>query len=313
MKNVTEWKDPEKTLWGFHVHQELPEEDFARSLVIQSACKNFLAERGVSVDFEDALRAGYGPHINPMWELRVETQKRNLFEHMGAMISFLAVNRRDLPAYIHPLMHDESLPEIEALKQEGETNQVNALWFGRRVAQNQDFFFNPPLTEEGRIVDTRSERVLLDTEKSALRDQGHEEFGAITFQNPSDVILRGFHVHMDYNEDEKALAEEVFDHFMFYLLGRGLRPTSTRQYAPKENGPHELGGWEVKFETRDAKVLETIGIAVAWLMCNRQGISVFFHPVSWEEGDNEEEINAHENYSFFLGFLPALDLDFFRH
>lgn len=312
MKSTMQWKDPENILWGFHVHQELPEKDFARSLVIQSACKNFLVERGVTVDFDDVLREGYGPHINPMWELRVEKQKSNVLEHMGAMISFLAVNRRDLPAYIHPLMHDESLSELEALRQEGETNQVNALWFGTRVEQHQDFFFNPPLTDDGCIVDTRSERVLSDSEKSAMKQQGHQAFGTITFHDPRNVIVRGFHIHMDYNEDEKALAGEVFDHFMYYLLGRGLRPSSTRQYAPKENGPHELGGWEVKFETRDPKVLETIGIAVGWLMCNRHGISVFFHPVSWEGGDNEEEINAHENYSFFLGFLPALDLDFFR-
>src|SRR5579872_914998 len=166
MTHSIKWQDPETTLWGFHVHQELPDSDFAKSLVIQSACKAFLEKRGVIVDADDAISAGYGPHINPMWELRVESQKHRVLEHMGEMISFLAINRSRLPAYIHPLMHDASLPDIEALKQEGETNQVNALWFGSRVAQQQDFFFNPPLTEEGTILDTRTTRVIHEAKKS---------------------------------------------------------------------------------------------------------------------------------------------------
>lgn len=312
MKNVIQWQDPEKTLWGFHVHQELPEADFSKSLVIQQACKKFLENRGVVIEADDAIDAGYGPHINPMWELRVEKQKSKVLEHMGEMLAFMAVNRGELPAYIHPLMHDATLPDIEALKHEGETNQVNALWFGRRVEQRQDFFFNPPLTEEGEIFDTRTPRVISDEKKSQLRDQGHVELGAMTFRDPGDVIIRGFHIHMDYDEKDERVAQAVFEHFMVYLMSRGIFPTSTRFYRPRENGPHVLGGWEVKFETRHRKVFETMGIAVGWLMCNRQGLSVFMHPVTWEEGDSEEEINAHENYSFFLGQLVDLDLDFFR-
>lgn len=312
MKHSLQWHDPANTLWGFHVHQELPANDFSKSLVIQAACKSFLEKRGVVIEADDAIDAGYGPHINPMWELRVEKQKDKVLEHMGEMISFLAINRGVLPAYIHPLMHDETLPDIEALKQEGETNQVNALWFGRRVDQQQDFFFNPPLTEEGTIVDTRTSRVISEEKKQEMREQGACELGVINFRDPKDVIIRGFHIHMDFDEKDAPVAHAVFERFMIYLLERGIRPTSTRFYEPRENGPHVLGGWEVKFETRDNSVRETMGIAVGWLMCNRQGISVFMHPVTWEEGDNEEEIKAHDEYSFFLGHLVDLDLDFFR-
>lgn len=312
MKNSIQWLDPEVTLWGFHVHQELPVSDFSKSLVIQAGCKEFLEKCGVQIEADDAISAGYGPHINPMWELRVEKQKDRVLEHMGEIISFLSVNRAHLPAYIHPLMHDARLPDIEALKQEGELNQVNALWFGRRVEQQQDFFFNPPLTNEGDIVDTRTIRVIPDEEKSILRKQGHCELGPVEFRDPRDVIIRGFHIHMDYDEIDAPVALAVFERFMIYLLERGIHPTSTRLYQPRENGPHVLGGWEVKFETRNPTVIETMGIAVGWLMCNRQGISVFMHPVTWEEGDNVEEINAHENYSFFLGHLAELDLSFFQ-
>ncbi len=63
----------------------------------------------------------------------------------------------------------------------------------------------------------------------------------------------------------------------------------------------------------DRTILENIGVAVAWLMCNRQGLSIFMHPVTWEEYDYREELEAHEKYSFFLGELPDLDLTFFSN
>ena len=96
-------------------------------------------------------------------------------------------------------------------------------------------------------------------------------------------------------------------------MNENLRPTSTRLYAPYENGPHVLGGWEVKFEIKDPGILSKIGIPIAWLMCNRQGLSVFIHPVTWREGDHEEELKAHEKYSFFLGSMPELELGFFSN
>ena len=45
---------------------------------------------------------------------------------------------------------------------------------------------------------------------------------------------------------------------------------------------------------------------------NRHLMAMFAHPVSWEEGDHDEELQAHEHFAFFLDHLPLLDLDFFR-
>lgn len=310
--NQLTWIIPENTIWGFHVHQELDEKDFPQSLVVQKACHDYLLSRNVTVDADDVIKAGYGPHINPMWELRVESQKSQVLEHLGAMLSFMAINRNKLPAYIHPVMHDPNLSEIEALRHEGETNQYNALWFGRRVEQKQDFFFNPPLTEKGDIVDTRTERVYSTDERLESFSQGLTQLGKFDFRDPKNIITHGFHIHVDYEEKDCELATAVFDKFVMYLLERGCRPTSTCFYGPGENGPHLQRGWEVKFETSDPKVIETIGIAVGWLMCNRQGLNVFMHPVTWIEGDHPEELRAHEEYAFFIGNLPPLDLGFFK-
>ena len=84
-------------------------------------------------------------------------------------------------------------------------------------------------------------------------------------------------------------------------------------YKERENGPHLQRGWEVKFETPNQSILKNIGIAIGWLMCNRQGLPLFIHPVTWQEGDHKEELNAHQNYAFFIDKLPELWLDFFSN
>lgn len=116
---------------------------------------------------------------------------------------------------------------------------------------------------------------------------------------------------MDYSEEKSALALVIFENLLKYLKEIELAPSSTRTYGPKENGPHILGGWEIKFETTDITILSKIGLVIAWLMCNRQGFAVFMHPVTWEEGNHQEELKAHKEYAFFLEELPELDLTFF--
>lgn len=307
----TTWHDPQEKIWGFHVHQELPLEDFTSALVIQKKCAEFLKKSNIPIDNDDSIKPGYGPHLDYMWELRVESANDHVLEKMGLAISYMAVNRFRLSAYIHPLMQDASLSEEEALAAEGRDNQTNALWFSYRISQNQDFFFNPPKDEHNQILDTRTPRILQQEEKDQLIAKGISKINDQYFKEPSEVILNGFHIHMDFEAKDEVLALSIFDHFLVYLLDKNLRPTSTRLYGPRENGPHILRGWEVKFETSDKSILSRIGIAIGWLMCNRQGLSVFMHPVTWQEGNNQEELNAHKSYSFFLGNLPDLDLNFF--
>lgn len=307
------WSDPSEKIWGFHVHQELPIAEFSRALVIQQECHHFLSKQGIPINAEAAIKPGYGPHLDYMWELRVENVSNNVLEKMGLAIGFMSINRFNLSAYIHPLMQDPSLCEEEALSSEGKDNQANALWFGYRVPQKQEFFFKPPKDNKNRIIDTRTTRIMTDHEKYELLMLGKKELNHQLFSEPDEVIINGFHIHMDFLKPDEALALTVFDRFLVYLLNRDMRPTSTRLYGPRENGPHVNGGWEVKFETKDKTILEKIGIAIAWLMCNRQGLSVFMHPVTWQEGDYDEELKAHKQYSFFLGELPALDLGFFTN
>jgi len=316
LKNIeapnVEWQDPRQKIWGFHVHQELPHDDFAKALVIQSACANFMADHHIPIDAADAIKPGYGPHLDYMWELRVENApQESVLEKLGLALSYMAINRFGLSAYIHPLMHDVALPAEEALAAEGLHNQQNTIWFSYKVPQKQSFFFAPDKDEHNNIIDTRTPRIITPPERRELARRGKRQLQRQTFQTPDETIVGGFHLHVDYSPAQEPLALLVFEQFLSFLRSEDMHPTSTRIYTERENGPHLQRGWEVKFETDDRAILSRIGIAIAWLMCNRHGLSVFMHPVTWHEGDLREELKAHEDYSFFIGDLPPLNLGFF--
>ena len=306
-----EWINPRQKIWGFHVHQELPFADFAKALVIQEQCAHFFRAQHIPIDADEALAPGYGPHLNYLWELRVESANSEVLEKMGLAIAFMAVNRCGLSAYLHPLMHDPSLPEIAALAAEGRESQANTVWFTHKVAQNRDFFFHPPLDTNQKIMDTRSCRILINTEIEHLIDRGNQQLAKTPFFDPFQLIVNGFHIHVDFTPEKQPLAELVFAAFMAFLNQEQLIPSSTRWYAEGENGPHLQRGFEVKFTTNDRNMLARIGIAIGWLMCNRQGLAIFMHPVTWEEGDHTEELYAHQHYSFFIDAMPPLNLGFF--
>lgn len=346
MGGMREWVDPRAKVWGFHVHQEISGDgsaEFDASLNVQHACKAYFQDvHGVSADNDDAVAPGYGPHLGEMWELRFESitaqqRKRRANPRIarqvrirppeetlrlyGYALAWMAVNRGSLPAYVHPTMHDEAAPEREQLEQEGHLNQAQNAWFGAKAAQKQDFFFAPPLDERGRVVDTRTPRVRTAAHKEACRQRGAEQQRGTKqgqYRDPAAIVIRGFHIHVDFPAQHEAFALELLDGLLAFLKdvgsdGRGQRPNSTRIYGPKENGPHLMAGWEVKFEYRNAdQAFFGLGVAVAWLLCNRGTLPIFAHPVTWEEGNFVEELKAHSDYSFFVGDQAPLDLGFFR-
>jgi aromatic ring-cleaving dioxygenase len=320
-KSKVDFQDPLLSIWGFHVHQEFNEAntvDFGEALLLQQRCLSFLNDRGVSVDAKEVLHGGYGPHLNAMWELRVESLKPAFVLHaLGEVIAFCAVNRYGRSGfYVHPTRHDEQLPPRDQLLQEGLLNQSQILWFNEKVDQSQLFFFDPPLEEDGSIVDTRSCRVISEAERaSALEKVDRASWNVERpVADPHAKIIRGFHIHVDFLLEDSCEGMNMFDHLLVYLVkDHCLRPTSTRLYDERENGPHVQRGWEIKFEYRDPTYnIQALGVAIGWLICNRRGFNVFAHCVTWEEGDISEEVLAHQEYSFFLGDQVPLDLAFFQ-
>lgn len=301
--------DPSSKIWGFHVHQEVTFEDFAKALVIQNRCKQFLEEHGVKIDFDDAIKPGYGPHLNYMWELRVESLQSDILGKLGLAAAFMSINHCGLGAYIHPLMHNPNLEED--LLTEGLENQGNIIWFGKKIEQNTQFFFNPPRDSENQVIDTRSSRILSIEERVQLIKKGEMELAQYQFRNPFKFITKGFHIHLDFDELNEVKSLRINNQFLEFLNSKKIEITSHSIYKAKENGPHLFAGWEVKFEREDKTVFFDFGHALGWLMCNRQSMPIFSHPVTWKSGETIKEYEAHEQFAFFIDKLPPLDLSFF--
>ena len=312
--NMTKDISP-SAVWGFHVHMELPGTVFEKALLVQDACREYLESRNVAIDATDVMKKGYGPHLEEMWELRVESQKENVLEHLGYIIAFMAINRGDLPAYIHPVMHDIKLPSIQQLKHEGETNQEQSLWFGERVNQLQDFFFNPPLTESGDIVDTRTSRIYTADEITESKQRGlsslQSERSSLINKSqwatvdPKDVV-KGFHFHAEFDSSNENEALELHTRFLGYLKTMNVTPTSSTVHKAGEYFPFKKTCWVVKIESDD--YFSVFGEALAWCMCNRGPTPVYFLCKTWEGLDADESAIcfAHKNHSLFLDRLPSL-------
>ena len=342
--------DPLCHVWGFHIHGEVASEAaFAEALVVQARCRDYMTQRfRCPIDKSDAVSPGYGPHLGYMWELRVESARFKAVFLFGHALAWMLANHQHLGGYIHATMHDETLPPLEQLRQEGESNQRHSIFFGHAsVPQRQAFFFEPPLSADGSIVDTRIDRVLKDDDVAALRTRGQaslreqwagrrqspgrcnaygegQEMTTEASQPPTDFvdpavhIFRGFHIHVDYEQPvDTAFALSLFDSLLPYLLVHGHRPSSTRVYGARENGPHLNAGWEIKFEYRGEFDINVagFGLAMAWLVCNHAHLPVFAHGVTWEEGQLHEELRAHMDVCCFIGGKegpPPLRLAFFE-
>lgn len=304
-----QWINPYENIWGFHIHQELPYKEFHRALVIQQHCHDFLRKHHVSINDTDSMKPGYGPHLDYIWDLRVEKDPEETMQKLGLAISYMAINRFNLSAYIHPLRQDKK--RKDDFDTEGRLNQGNILWFGYKVPHYQDFFFQPPRDKNNQIKDTRTSRIIAEGEKKDLLTLGKKSLKTSDFKDPFEAIVNGYHIHLDYSDDQKTVALEVLEHFISFLFTEGIHPSNIRIYEPIVNGPHLQQGWEVKFLTQDPSIIRNIGIATAWLMCNRQGLPIFIHPVTWHDGDIKEELRAHQDYAMFMDEMPELDLSFF--
>ena len=293
-----EWIDPKERIWGFHCHQELPFEQFPDALVIQQQCARYLAENGIDCT-SAAFLPGYGPHLLNMWELRVETASTGVLQKLGLAASFLTVNRFGLSGHIHPLMHDAGMDDD--LKIEGVFNQPNALWFGYKVEQNQNFFFEPPRDNQGRVEDTRSPRIL---SQSQIVEIAARATPSLAFRDPANVIKDGFTVSVDFGDSgkEKTLALEVCDAFLSYIAADGLRVSETNVFTSGQRCGLPNGGWEVQLDGSNENTISEVGVSISWLMCNRNGLNVSLCPRIRSTGSPEtDDANSRSQYGSFVG------------
>jgi len=287
MEKKSQWLDPRQAVWGFHCHQELPLEQFAQAMVVQEECARFLQRHGIGIT-SDAFEPGYGPHVEWMWEIRIENRDADALEQLGLAAAFFAANRNGLISFIHPLMHNES--KEEDLETEGRLNQTNILWFGDTVVQNQDFFFNPPRDQFNKIADTRTPRMLNEEQKAKLRSQASK----LQFRDPLTVLPNGVSVQVDFAEHQFQTAIDVREHLLDYLADNNIRAVSSESDSPPAGT-----SWEVRLLGTHPDRLRDIGLAIACMMCNRHGLSVRF--LANKSADAQSKSGASEQPEFFIG------------
>jgi len=253
MENIENlnWQDPRKSIWGFHIHQEVDLNDFDQSLIMCEKCEDFLTINEIAVDSASAFKPGYGPHENYMWELRIESITINLLEKLGIAAAYLALNRFQFNPYIHPLMHNRSLSEEDALIDEGQTNQMNTIWFGEKTNQNQDFFFHPPKDAHNKILDTRKLNIFSDNEVQKFKESGRLKVKNDDFKDPFQEAQEGFQIEILFSEAEEHLSKVVLNRLEAYLVAENPILPFAR-----------------------------LGLALGWLICNRQNLSILVKPIT---------------------------------
>jgi hypothetical protein len=153
---------------------------------------------------------------------------------------------------------------------------------------------------------------------------------SITIRDPLTSLKGGYDIHVHYIMEQHALAFTVYKTFLSYLALHNIRPTFTFFYdnlSDFEGGPHKGPLWTVQLmginPSRDViqeggseKAIQQLGIAVAWLMLNRQGLKILIHSnVAMPFGDLEMETLDHTEHTMWMGLIEStselLDLEFF--
>lgn len=108
------------------------------------------------------------------------------------------------------------------------------------------------------------------------------------------VEISAYHAHVYFNADSLDQAVELCEQ-----ASNTLRVTMGRVHQ-KLVGPHPEWSCQLSFNA------ERIGEILPWLMLNRNGLSVFIHPVTGNDLDD------HTQYVMWLGDSKTLNLELFQ-
>ncbi|HXF28492.1 MAG TPA: DOPA 4,5-dioxygenase family protein [Chlamydiales bacterium] len=263
---------------GAHFHMDVEKSDLPKASAIQKAFLHYLETEDIRPSHTDVFKLEKGSHILHRCQIRLGQIRL------------------------------EKNPEENILEKVG----FAALWLA--LNRNGLQAHVDPLTDDNNTIDPAEDhKRSLWMGASPVLDAESESVQELPFVNPREVLVNGFHVHVDFEPHERAMAFRVFKAFNQYLKANSIVPTDA-QIHNDENGPHILPGWEVTFETANPDVVKTLGKAIGYLMLNREDLAVLIHPVTWKEGDAAAMIKAHSAYAMHIGEKKApLNLSFFTN
>ena len=108
------------------------------------------------------------------------------------------------------------------------------------------------------------------------------------------TTIKGYHAHVYYRADTKAKAEKLragVDRQFDTALGR---------WHDRPIGPHPEWSYQIAFATG------VFADLIPWLSLNRDGLTIFVHPVT---GDDMAD---HSDFVMWLGDSATLNLDALR-
>lgn len=125
---------------------------------------------------------------------------------------------------------------------------------------------------------------------------------------PSKYVTDGYDIHTYFDMENKDHAQKVFQNFLQFLKSQGIVVASSGFY-PKtfERSPHLKPMWEVDLKPQE-KLFEKLGIAISWLMLNREGLSIIVHPHTGIHS-RQQKILDHTDYALWMGPPVTLNVD----
>lgn len=123
---------------------------------------------------------------------------------------------------------------------------------------------------------------------------------------PKDHVTGGYDVHAYFNMEDQEHAYQVYEDFLAFLNEKQIAIASSGFYLKIfERSPHPKPMWEVDFKQQD-HLFEKMGLAITWLMLNRERLSVLVHP-NTDKRTRESKIRDHTIYTLWMG--PSVDLN----
>lgn len=105
--------------------------------------------------------------------------------------------------------------------------------------------------------------------------------------------IRAYHAHVYFDAETLGRARSLCE------TARDLFPIEMGRIHEKPVGPHPMWSCQLAFGPEQAADI------IGWLALNRQGLTIFTHPIT---GD---DLADHRDHAIWMGAMPVLNLDIF--
>lgn len=121
-------------------------------------------------------------------------------------------------------------------------------------------------------------------------------------KNPDLEIKRGVDIHTLFELPELVDCKEIYQDFISFLKEKNI-PFENNRVFEKPVGPWPTPMWQL--ELKGVNLYLDLGIAISWLMFNRDKFSVMIHP------NTNDGLLDHTDRTIWLGKSYDLKLDIF--